>query len=76
MIFLRLLFFFFLQEIHKESSYQMSCLLILKHAWKYLMAHSRSDMIFGNWKPFKHDEKCFHFTLKTVFALKIFKFLS
>ena len=26
----------------------------------------------GNWKPFKNDEKCFHFTLKALFVLKIF----
>ena len=29
---------------------------------------------FGNWKPFENDEKCY-FTLKVLFALKIFKFL-
>ena len=33
--------------------------------------------IFGNWwKPFKNDEKCFLFQLKSSFVLKILKFLS
>ena len=28
------------------------------------------------WNPFKNDENCFCFTLKDIFVLKIFKFLS
>ena len=39
------------------------------------MAH-RSETIFGNWKSFKNDEKCFYFTLKALFIIKIFEFLS
>ena len=27
----------------------------------------RSETIFGNWKPFKNDEKCFLFRLKSSF---------
>ena len=32
--------------------------------------------MFDKWKPFKIDEKCFYFTLKTLFVLKIFKFFA
>ena len=28
------------------------------------------------WKPFKNDEKCFFFTLKALFLLNIFIFLT
>ena len=35
----------------------------------------RFETIFGNWKPFKNDEKSFLFQLK-IFVLKRFKFLS
>ena len=34
----------------------------------------RSEIIFGDWNPFKNDEKCFLFHLKS--SLRIFKFLS
>ena len=36
----------------------------------------KSETIFGNRQPFKNDEKCFYFTSKALFVLKIFKFLS
>ena len=37
----------------------------------------KSETIFSNWRPFKNDEKCFfHFPLKTLFVLKMFRFLS
>ena len=39
------------------------------HQWHTL----RSETIFGNWKPFKN---AFYFPSKTLFVLKIFKFLS
>ena len=42
--------------------------------WKFWSA-LRCKTIYGNWKPFKNDEKYFHFTLKALFVLKIFKFL-
>ena len=36
-----------------------------------------SETIFGSWKPFKNDKKCFfYFTSKSLFVLKIIKFLS
>ena len=31
---------------------------------------------YGQWKPFKNNEKCFLFYLKSLFVLKIFNFLS
>ena len=32
----------------------------------------RSETIFGNWNPFKNDEKCFYFVLKILsFSLEI-----
>ena len=35
----------------------------------------RSETIFGNWNPFKNDEKCFLFYLKSFFfVLQIFRF--
>ena len=34
----------------------------------------KSETSFGNWKPF--HENAFYFTLKTLFILKVFKFLS
>ena len=37
--------------------------------------YSRSETIFGNYKPFKNDEKLFYFTVKPLFIFKIFKFL-
>ena len=36
----------------------------------------KSDIIFGNWKPFKNDEKCFLFHLKSSFSSQVFKFFS
>ena len=36
----------------------------------------RSETIFCSWNPFKIDEKCFSFYVKTLFVLKIFKFFS
>ena len=37
----------------------------------------KSETIFSNWRPFKNDEECFfHFPLKTLFVLKMFRFLS
>ena len=33
----------------------------------------RSETIFGNWKPFKSDEKCFLFQLKSSFHFSLFK---
>ena len=32
-----------------------------------LKAHSLVWYIFGDWKPFKNDEKCFLFNLKNSF---------
>ena len=43
----------------------------LYQLWRTL----RSEAIFDNWKPFKSDEN-FSFTLKVLFVLKIFNFLS
>ena len=37
-------------------------LLMTLFKW-HLKAHSPSETIFGNWKPFKNDEKCFSFHL-------------
>ena len=34
----------------------------------------RSETIFGTWKPFKVDEKCFLFHLEILFVLKILTF--
>ena len=39
---------------------------------KFMMSRShdhtpRSETVFGNWKPFKSDEKCFLFHLKSSF---------
>ena len=31
---------------------------------RLLKAHSRSETVFGNWQPFKNDEKCFVFLFK------------
>ena len=36
----------------------------------------RSEIIFGNWKPFKNDENAFYFTSKALFVHKIFNVLS
>ena len=36
-------------------------LLIIRHTL-------RSEVIFGNWKPFENDEKCFLFHLKSIFV--------
>ena len=33
----------------------------------FLKAHSRSETIFGKWKPLKNNEKCFLFHLKSSF---------
>ena len=38
----------------KRRKFQLRCTL-------------RSEKIFGNWKPFKNDEKCFLFHLKSSF---------
>ena len=35
-----------------------------------------SETLFGKWKPFKSDEKCFLFHLKSSFRSQMFKFLS
>ena len=41
-----------------------------------LKAHTvRSETVFGNWKPFKNDEKWFLFHFKSFFVLKLFKFV-
>ena len=34
-----------------------------------------TETIFGSWNLFKNDEKCYYFTSKAPFVLKIFKFL-
>ena len=34
--------------------------------WRALM----SETIFGDWKPFKHDEKCFLFHLNSSFRFQ------
>ena len=39
-----------------------------------LKMHSKVWDIFDNWKTFKNEEKCC--TLKALFVLKIFRFLS
>ena len=36
----------------------------------------RSGTSFANWKPFKNDEKCFLFNLKSSFRSQDIKFLS
>ena len=33
-----------------------------------------SDIISGNGKPFKNNEKCFYFTLKASFFVEVIKF--
>ena len=42
----------------------------------YLKAHSQVWDNFGKWKSCKNNEKCFYFTSKALYVLKIFKFLS
>ena len=42
----------------------------------FLRRTLRSETIFGNWKLFENDEKCFYFTSEALFVLNIFKFLS
>ena len=57
---------------------------ILNMRWKcYWLILLKSDTHLPNkllyllqWNPFKNDEKYFCFTLKDIFVLKIFKFLS
>ena len=36
----------------------------------------RSETIFDNWSPLKMMKNAFYFTLKSLFVVKIFKFLS
>ena len=36
----------------------------------------KKDFYLFQSKPFKNDEKCFSFILKTYFVLKLFKYLS
>ena len=46
--------------------------------WKYffgLLSSKKNLCYLLDWKPFKNDEKCFFFILKTLFVPKIFMFL-
>ena len=47
--------------------------ICLNMPWRHTV---RSETIFVNLKPFKHDEKSFLFHPKALFVLKMFKFLS
>ena len=63
---------------HTLASLPKICFTIFLGIWKnlqlfvgfYLKAHSQSETIFNNWKPFKIEEKCL-FLLKRAFVLKI-----
>ena len=46
------------------------------HTIKVGLLPSKKICYLVNIKPFKNDEKCFLFHLKTLFVLKIFEFLS
>ena len=41
-------------------------LYVWQNAKKFLKAHSETTL--SNWKPFKNDEKCFLFHLKSYFC--------
>ena len=43
--------------------------------WGFQRCTLRSETIFSYWKPFKNDEKCFYFTSKALFILKVSKSL-
>ena len=50
-----------LKEQHCSESYCCKCICYTQRSTL------RSETIFGNWKPFTNDEKCFLFHLKSSF---------
>ena len=62
-----------LLHAHKPTCAKVVTSVIIAHAsrtfvcFNHLKMHSRSEKIFGYWKPFKNDEKCFLFQLKSSF---------
>ena len=56
--------------IKKWLIYQMEILVKLSSSRCTL----RPETVFGNWKPFKNDEKCFLFHLKSFLLSRSFSF--
>ena len=58
-------------DIQKSRSKKISKKIILNSN-----SHLGNFFYLLQWKPFKNDEICFYFILKSLFVLKEYKFLS
>ena len=57
--------------MHLSTKHSCSYIYIINIVLKGTL-ELMSETIFGNWKPFKYDKKCFLFHLKSAFVHKIF----
>ena len=62
------------------THYSISFFAVHKKSENHLESHFKDVLtvlakMFGNWKPFKIDEKCFLFHLKDLFLFKNNEFL-
>ena len=72
--------FFLRQHCTKNEVFLLICFSVCGFGqayWGNSQRHTlRCETIYGDWKPFKNDEKRFLFHLLALFVLKMFKLLS